>query len=74
MEKDYLMAENVATSVTDVITKEKKLMDSLKQGENTAIIKLILEYIRRTGEYSRDISEVEINETVQTVIEPRDKP
>lgn len=67
--RDYTMAENVATSVSKVIEKEKKLMDSLKPDENTAIIKLILEDIRRTAEYSRDISEIVIDETVQSVIE-----
>ena len=39
-------------------------MDSLKPDENTVIIKLILEDIRRTAEYSRDISEITIDETV----------
>ena len=67
--RDYEMAEKVASSITKIIEKEKKLMDSLKPDENTAIIKLILEDIRRTAEYSRDISEIVIDETVQTVIE-----
>lgn len=67
--RNYIMAENVAASVSKVIEKEKKLMDSLKPDENTAIIKLILEDIRRTAEYSRDISEIAIDETVQSVIE-----
>jgi len=66
--RDYDMAEKVASSVTKVIEKEKKLMDSLKLDVNTAIIKLILEDIRRTAEYSRDISEIVIDETVQSVI------
>ena len=44
-------------------------MDSLKSVDNTAIIKLILEDIRRTAEYSRDISEIAIDETIQSVIE-----
>ena len=68
-EMDYLMAEKVASSVSKVIEKEKKLMGSLKTDENTAIVKLILEDIRRTAEYSRDISEIVIDETVQSVIE-----
>ena len=63
------MAENVASSVTKVIEKEKKLMASLKPDVNIAITKLILEDIRRTAEYSRDISEIAIDETVQSVIE-----
>ena len=67
--RDYDMAEKVASSVTRVIEREKKLMDSLKPNGNTAIIKLILEDIRRTAEYSRDISEIAIDETVQSVIE-----
>jgi len=67
--KDYGMAEKVASSVSKVIEKEKKLMNSLKPDNNTAIIKLILEDIRRTAEYSRDISEIVIDETVQSVIE-----
>ena len=67
--RDYEMAEKVASSVTQVIEKEKKLMDSLKPDVNTAIIKFILEDIRRTAEYSRDISEIVIDGTVQSVIE-----
>ena len=67
--RDYKMAEKVAASVTNVIERKKKLMDSLKPNNNTATIKLILEDIRRTAEYSRDISEIAIDETVQSVIE-----
>ncbi len=67
--KDYKMGETVAASITEIIDKEKKLMDSLKPNEDTAIIKLILEDIRRTAEYSRDISEIVIDETVQSTIE-----
>ena len=67
--KDYLIAEKVATDVSKVIEKEKKQMDKLKPAKNTAIIKLVLEDIRRTAEYSRDISEVIMDETVQSVIE-----
>jgi len=67
--RDYKMAEKVASSVTNVIERKKKLMDSLKPNNNTTTIKLILEDIRRTAEYSRDISEIVIDETVQSVIE-----
>jgi len=67
--KDYLMAEKVASRVTKVIEKEKKQMDALKIADNTPILKLILEDIRRTAEYSSDISEVVMDETVQSVIE-----
>jgi len=67
--RDYKMAEKVAASVTNVIERKKKLTDSLKPNNNTTTIKLILEDIRRTAEYSRDISEIAIDETVQSVIE-----
>ncbi|MFQ5440801.1 MAG: PhoU domain-containing protein [Nitrosopumilaceae archaeon] len=67
--RDYLIAEKVASTVSKVIEKEKKQMDSLKSTENTPILKLVLEDIRRTAEYSSDISEVVIDETVQSVIE-----
>ena len=67
--KDYVMAEKVATNVSKVIEKKKKQMDELKPSKNTAIIKLVLEDIRRTAEYSKDISEVVIDETIQSVIE-----
>ena len=42
-------------------------MDSLKPNVNTGILKLILEDIRRTAEYSNDISVV-MDETIQSVI------
>lgn len=67
--RDYNSAEKVAASVTSVVEKEKQLMDSLKSDENTAIIKLVLEDIRRTAEYSKDIAEITMDETVQSVIE-----
>lgn len=44
-------------------------MDALKLDDKTAILKLILEDIRRTAEYSSDISEVVMDDTVKSVIE-----
>ena len=66
--RDYEMAEKVASRVFKVIEDEKKQMDSLKPNVNTGILKLILEDIRRTAEYSNDISEVVMDETIQNVI------
>ena len=66
--RDYVMAEKVASNVSKVIEQEKKQMDSLRPSKNTAIIKLVLEDIRRTAEYSRDVSEVVMDETIQSVI------
>ena len=67
--RDYSMAEKVASSVSEVIAKEKKQMNALKQDGNVAIIKLILEDIRRTAEYSSDIAEVVMDGTINTVVE-----
>ena len=66
---DYTMAENVASSVPQVIEREKRQMNVLRQNDNVAILKLILEDIRRTAEYSGDIAEVVMDGTIQTVLE-----
>lgn len=66
--RDYSLAEKVASNVSKVIEREKKLMGALKQNSNVAILKLVLEDIRRTAEYSSDIAEVVMDGTVHTVI------
>ena len=66
--RDYSLAEKVASNVSKVIEREKKLMNTLKQNHNVAILKLILEDIRRTAEYSSDVAEVVMDGTVQNVI------
>lgn len=66
--RDYSLAEKVASNVSKVIEREKKLMSTLKQNSNVAILKLILEDIRRTAEYSSDIAEVVMDGTVHTVV------
>ena len=68
LKRDYSLAENTASDASRVIEKEKKQMDALKQNGNIAILKLILEDIRRTAEYSSDISEVVMDGTVRTVV------
>ena len=53
----------------NVIENEKQLMDSLHESsKNSTVIKFILEDIRRTAEYSRDIAEVVMDENIQNVI------
>ena len=71
-ERDYAMAEGAASDATAVIERGKKIMDSVAvRGGNAAIIKLILEDVRRTAEYSMDICEIVIDWTVQSVITER---
>ena len=68
LQRDYSKAERVASDASGVIEKEKKLMNSLRQNGNTAILKLVLEDVRRTAEYSSDIAEVVIDSTVHTMV------
>lgn len=66
--KDHLLAEKVAANITDMVEKEKEFMYGLKESKNSTAIKFILEDIRRTAEYSSDIVEVVINETIHNII------
>ena len=66
--KDHIMAEKVASNIADVIEKEKNLMYGMNESKNSAAIRFILEDIRRTAEYSSDIVEVIINETIHSMI------
>jgi phosphate uptake regulator len=66
--KDHLLAEKVASNIASVVEKEKEFMYGLKESKNSTAIKFILEDIRRTAEYSSDIVEVVINETIHNII------
>jgi phosphate uptake regulator len=66
--KDHLLAEKVAANIASVVEKEKEFMYGLKESKNSTAIKFILEDIRRTAEYSSDIVEVVINETIHNII------
>jgi phosphate uptake regulator len=66
--KDHSMAEKIASNIAQVVEKEKELMYGIKESKNSTIVKFILEDIRRTAEYSSDIVEVVINETIHDII------
>lgn len=66
--KDHVMAEKVASNIADVIEKEKDLTYEMRESKNSAVIRFILEDIRRIAEYSNDIVEVIINETIHNII------
>ncbi|WKT58267.1 hypothetical protein QVH35_02005 [Candidatus Nitrosotenuis chungbukensis] len=66
--KDHILAEKVASNIAKVIEDEKELMYGMRESKNSTAIKFILEDIRRTAEYSSDIIEVVINETIQNII------
>ncbi|MDE1763601.1 MAG: phosphate uptake regulator PhoU [Thaumarchaeota archaeon] len=67
--RDYTLADVVASNARRIAEKEKEFTDSLEESKKyTSVIKFVLEDIRRTAEYSSDIAEAVINETVQDVI------
>ncbi|MGI0086934.1 MAG: PhoU domain-containing protein [Nitrosotalea sp.] len=67
--RDYALADSVTTNARRIAIKEKEFTDSLEESKKyTSVIKFVLEDIRRTAEYSSDIGEAVINETVQDVI------
>ncbi|MDE1816213.1 MAG: phosphate uptake regulator PhoU [Thaumarchaeota archaeon] len=67
--RDYALADIVASNARRISVKEKEFTDSLEESKKyTSVIKFVLEDIRRTAEYSSDIAEAVINETVQDVI------
>ncbi|MEO9277005.1 MAG: phosphate uptake regulator PhoU [Nitrososphaera sp.] len=67
--RDYTLADTVASNARRISEKEKEFTDSLEESKKyTSVIKFVLEDIRRTAEYSSDIAEAVINETVQDII------
>lgn len=67
--RDYALADAVASNARRIAEKEKEFTDSLEESKKyTSVIKFVLEDIRRTAEYSSDIGEAVINETIQDVI------
>ena len=55
--------------------KKREFTDSLEESKKySSVIKFVLEDIRRTAEYSSDIAEAVINETVQDVISENVSP
>ena len=67
--RDYALADAVASEACKIADKEREFTDSLEESKKySSIIKFVLEDIRRTAEYSSDIAEAVINETVHDVI------
>ena len=67
--RDYTLADMVASEAHKIAEKEREFTDNLEESKRyTSVIKFVLEDIRRTAEYSSDIAEAVINETIQDVI------
>jgi len=72
--RDYALADVVASEACKISQKEKEFTDSLEESKKySSVIKFVLEDIRRTAEYSSDIAEAVINETVQNVISEKNE-
>lgn len=70
LRRDYALADKVAEKATTVKNMEREALEILARThqDNAGNYKLILEDIRRTAEYSSDIGESAMNQTVEEVI------
>lgn len=66
--KDHILAEKIGAKIIQIIEKEKELMYGMRESKDSTIVKFTLEDIRRTAEYSSDIIETVINETIHYMI------
>jgi phosphate uptake regulator len=69
--QDFNLAESVIERTKDVILQEKEIIGSFQKAgsEENANLRLIVESIRRTAEYSSDIAEIVLNLTIASIIE-----
>jgi len=67
---DFNLAESVIQKTKDVkFTMKEALLSSKKIGiEEIANVRLVIESLRRTAEYSSDIAEIVLNLTVESII------
>ena len=73
LRKDYYLADGTVDKSATIRTIEDEILTILETEKNTysnlADVKLILEDIRRTAEYSSDIAEAALNQTIEEIIE-----
>ena len=67
--QDYNTAETIIESIKDLGILEKEAVESAHMGcEEFASLRLIIESVRRTAEYSCDIAEIVLNLTVNSIL------
>ena len=67
--KNYNTAKTIIESIKDVGALEKEAVTSAQMDvEDIANLRLIIESIRRTAEYSCDIAETVLNLTVDSIL------
>jgi phosphate uptake regulator len=75
LRRDYLLADSTVSNVDRIYSLENDALNSLDKArviQDSGMIKLIIEDIRRTAEYASDIAEAAINETIDEVIEVKE--
>lgn len=70
--RDYLLAEEVISEAKKIVLMENEAIKAIAEkgisGAPSTSIRMILESIRRTGEYSSDIAEIVLNLNVNQII------
>jgi phosphate uptake regulator len=67
--KDYEMAEAIIENIKEIVTLERDaVLSSQIDVEDIATLRLIIESIRRTAEYSVDIAEIVLDLTVDSIL------
>ena len=67
--QDYNSADTIIESIKEICTLEKEAVTSSQMcTEDVASLRLIIESIRRTAEYSCDIAEIVLNLTVDSIL------
>lgn len=69
LRRDYQLANKTVDEVERVHPLEEEALGFVEKTRDPASLKLVLEDIRRTAEYSSDIAEAALNETIEEVIE-----
>lgn len=68
--KNYNSAEEIIENIKKIVILEKEAVKSSQNDiENGANLRLIIESVRRTAEYSVDIAEIVLNLTVDSILE-----
>ncbi|MCW4024999.1 MAG: phosphate uptake regulator PhoU [Candidatus Bathyarchaeota archaeon] len=66
--QDYNMAEKIMENINEVVSLEHDAISAQVDIEDVATLRLIIESIRRTAEYSCDIAEIVLNLTVDSIL------
>jgi len=67
--QDYNMAETIIENIKEILTLEREaILSSQIDVEDLATLRLIIESIRRTAEYSVDIAEIVLDLTIDSIL------